>query len=350
VIPPIIAPSGPRGVSDYCPGRSTNQTARNRSACRAPGQSANQRAVPPPIKAPPARSLAVHLHIQQVPMPSQSRPMFYACSDPRKTTHHHRGPDIGQKSRCQEAEKYQKVCGKYDPDRRRKPVTRRREPSDDAVVPFLALPCLFRAMREPPHCSHGPGQKYRAVHIHWVNVSALPVRAAASNPSSQTSNCRTFSSVRSRPISSIARPFLFGAPIEASRVAIPIATPSYSARSHIGAVPSPQELLFFGAVVFLFRDGLASLGRRLLCALRRARKRDQYQRRREDTGSSNSKEIFPFHPIGSPSGRTALCIRIFASISQDACDLVHITASIYQRDCTGLTRIARQDNIKHRAT
>ena len=281
-------------------------------------------------------------------MPSQSRPMFYACSDPRKTTHHHRGPDIGQKSRCPEAEKYQKVCGKYDPDRRRKP--RRREPSDDAVVPFLALPCLFRAMRESPHCRHGPGQKYRAVHIHWVNVSALPVRAAASNPSSQTSNCRTFSSVRSRPISSIARPFLFGAPIEASRVAIPIATPSYSARSHIGAIPSPQELLFFGAVVFLFRDGLASLGRRLLCALRRARKRDQYQRRREDTGSNNSKEIFPFHPIGSPSGRTALCIRIFASISQDACDLVHITASIYQRDCTGLTRIARQDNIKHRAT
>ena len=349
MIPPIIAPSGPRGVSDYCPGRSTNQTARSRSACRAPGQSANQRAVPPPIKAPPARGLAVHLHIQQVPMPSQSRPMFYACSDPRKTTHHHRGPDIGQKSRCPEAEKYQKVCGKYDPDRRGNPVTRRREPSDDAVVPFLALPCLFRAMRESPHAAVTARTKVQSGAHPLGECIGPPRRAAASNPS-RGHRTRTFSSVRSRPISSIVDPFVRGTDRGASRVAIPIATPSYSARSHIGAVPSPQELLFFGAVVFLFRDGLASLGRRLLCALRRARKRDQYQRRREDTGSNNSKEIFPFHPIGSPSGWTALCIRIFASISQDACDLVHITASIYQRDCTGLTRIARQDNIKHRAT
>ena len=44
VIPPIIAPSGSRGVSDYCPGRRTNQTTCYRSACRAPGQPANQRA------------------------------------------------------------------------------------------------------------------------------------------------------------------------------------------------------------------------------------------------------------------------------------------------------------------
>src|SRR5262245_36758428 len=43
VIPPIIAPSGSRGVSDYCPCRGANQAARNRGACRTAGQPANQR-------------------------------------------------------------------------------------------------------------------------------------------------------------------------------------------------------------------------------------------------------------------------------------------------------------------
>jgi hypothetical protein len=42
VIPPIIAPSGSRGVSDYCPCHGANQAARNRSACRTARQPANQ--------------------------------------------------------------------------------------------------------------------------------------------------------------------------------------------------------------------------------------------------------------------------------------------------------------------
>jgi hypothetical protein len=198
---------------------------------------------------------------------------------------------------------------------------------------------------------YGPGQRYRAVHIHWVTVSAPCVPAAAdSNASSQTSNCRTFSSLRSRPISSIVSTLLFRAPIEASCVAIPVATPSYSARSHIRAVPRPQKPLFLGAVVFLFGNGLASRSGGIVCARRRVGKCDQRQARRTDAGSNNSKEISPFHPIGSPSGQTALCMPIFASISQDACELAHIAARISQRDCACLPHIERQNNVENRAT
>ena len=42
VIPPIIAPSGSRGVSNYCPCDGANQATRNRSAYRAARQPANQ--------------------------------------------------------------------------------------------------------------------------------------------------------------------------------------------------------------------------------------------------------------------------------------------------------------------
>src|SRR5262252_6414849 len=186
--------------------------------------------------------------------------------------------------------------------------------------------------------------------IHWGDRNGPPRTHAHSNASSQTSNCRTFSSVRSRPISSIVSTLLIRASIEASRVAIPIATPSNSARSHIRAVPRPQEPLLLGAVVFLFGNGLASLGRRVVCTRRRVGKRDQHQASRTDAGSNNSKEISPFHPIGSPSGRTALCIPIFASIWQDACELAHIAARISQRDLARVPRIERQDNVKNRAT
>jgi hypothetical protein len=143
---------------------------------------------------------------------------------------------------------------------------------------------------------------------------------------------------------------LIRAPIEASRVAIPIATPSNSARSHIRAVPRPQEPLLLGAVVFLFGNGLASVGRRVVCTRRRVGKRDQYQASRADAGSNNSKEISPFHPIGSTSGRTALCIPIFAFISQNACELAHIAFRISRRDCARLSRIERQNNVENRAT
>jgi len=143
---------------------------------------------------------------------------------------------------------------------------------------------------------------------------------------------------------------VFRASIKASCVAIPIATPSYSARSHIRAVPRPQEPLFLGAVVFLLGNGLASLGWRVVCARGRVGKFDQHQAGRTDAGSHNSKEISPFHPIGSPSGRTALCIPIFASISQDACELAHIATRISQRDCARLPRIEGQNNVENRAT
>jgi hypothetical protein len=43
VIPPIIAPSGSRGVSDYCPCHGANQAACNRSTRRTARQPANQR-------------------------------------------------------------------------------------------------------------------------------------------------------------------------------------------------------------------------------------------------------------------------------------------------------------------
>src|SRR6478672_5140826 len=43
VIPPIIAPSGSRGVRDYCPCHGANQAARNRGTCRTAGQPTNQR-------------------------------------------------------------------------------------------------------------------------------------------------------------------------------------------------------------------------------------------------------------------------------------------------------------------
>src|SRR5262249_10220174 len=194
---------------------------------------------------------------------------------------------------------------------------------------------------------YGPGQKYSAVHIHCVTVTARCVPAAHSNASSQTSNCGTFSSVHSRPISSIVSTLLFKAPIEASRVAIPITTPSYSARSHIRTVPRPQEPLLLGTVVFLFGNGLASLSGRIVCARRRVGKRDQHQASRTDAGSNNSKEISPFHPIGSPSRRTALCIPIFASIPQDACELAHIAARISQRDRARVPRVEGQDNVEH---
>jgi hypothetical protein len=42
VIPPIIAPSGSRGVSDYCPCHGANHATRNRSPCRTARQPANQ--------------------------------------------------------------------------------------------------------------------------------------------------------------------------------------------------------------------------------------------------------------------------------------------------------------------
>src|SRR5689334_23242342 len=48
VIPPIIAPSGSRGVSDYCPCHGANHATRNRGPCRTARQP-----VPPPITAPP---------------------------------------------------------------------------------------------------------------------------------------------------------------------------------------------------------------------------------------------------------------------------------------------------------
>lgn len=143
---------------------------------------------------------------------------------------------------------------------------------------------------------------------------------------------------------------LFRAPIEASRVAIPVATPSYSACPHIRAVAGPQEPLLLGAVVFLFRHGLASLAGGIVSTRRCVRKRDQHQASRTDAGSHNSEEISPFHPIGSPSGRTALCIPIFASNSQDACELAHIAPRISRRDCACLSRIKRQNNIENRTT
>lgn len=59
--------------------------------------------------------------------------------------------------------------------------------------------------------SYGPGQKYRAVHIHPVNVSAVAAQTAASSASSETSNCKTFSSVRSRAVSSIVLALSFRA-------------------------------------------------------------------------------------------------------------------------------------------
>ena len=183
-----------------------------------------------------------------------------------------------------------------------------------------------------------------------MTVTVRCVPAAHSNVSSQTSNCGTLSSVRSCPISSIVSTLSFRAPIEASRVAIPIPTPSYSACSHIRAVPRPQEPLLLGAIVFLFGNGLASLSRRIVCTRGRIGKRDQHQAGRTDAGSNNSKEISPFHPIGSPSGRTALCIPIFAFISQDACELAHIAARISQRDRARVPRIEWQDNVKNRAT
>jgi hypothetical protein len=138
---------------------------------------------------------------------------------------------------------------------------------------------------------------------------------------------------------------LFRAPIEASRVAIPVVTPSYSARSHIRAVPRPQQPLFLGAVVFLFGNGLASRSGGIVCARKRVGKCDQHQASPTDAGSNNSQEISPFHPIGSPSGRAALCIPIFASISQDACELAHIAARISQRDCARLPRTERQETV-----
>src|SRR5262249_28336359 len=67
VIPPIIAPSGSCGVSDYCPCHGANQAARNRGTRRTAGQPANQRpgaatdhgapcyTVLPPIRAPSER-------------------------------------------------------------------------------------------------------------------------------------------------------------------------------------------------------------------------------------------------------------------------------------------------------
>ena len=183
-----------------------------------------------------------------------------------------------------------------------------------------------------------------------VSAPLLTRSSGDSNASSQTSNCRTFSSFRSRPISSVVSTLLFRAPIEASCVAIPVATPSYSARSHIRAVPRPKKLLFLGAVVFLFGNDLASRSGGIVCARRRVGKCDQHQASRTDAGSNNSKEISPFHPIGSPSGRTALCIPIFASNSQDACELAHIAPRISQRDCACLSRINRQNNIENRTT
>jgi len=198
---------------------------------------------------------------------------------------------------------------------------------------------------------YSPGLRYSAVHIHWVTVSAPYVPAAAdSNALPQASKCRTCSSFRSHLISSIVSTLLFRAPIEASCVAIPVATPSYSARSHVRAVPRPQKPLFLGAVVLLFGNGLASRSGGIVCARRCVGKCDQHQASRTNASSKNSKEISPFHPIGSPSGRTVLCIPIFASISQDACELAHIAARISQRDCARLPRIERQNNVENRPT
>ena len=113
---------------------------------------------------PPARGLAVHLHIQRVPMPSQLRPMFYAYLDSPQTTHHHRGPDIGQKPRCPEAEKYRKARGKDEPSRRGKPVTRRREPFEGSVTESRSEVAIVAGPLSIAH--YGPGQKYTAVHTH----------------------------------------------------------------------------------------------------------------------------------------------------------------------------------------
>src|SRR5262249_15633048 len=43
VIPPIIAPSGSRGVSDYCPCHRADQAARSRGTCRTTRPPAHQR-------------------------------------------------------------------------------------------------------------------------------------------------------------------------------------------------------------------------------------------------------------------------------------------------------------------
>src|SRR5215472_17918721 len=105
VIPPIIAPSGSRGVSDYCPCRGANQAARNRGACRTAGQPANQRTgAATDHGAPPVHDLAAHSRIQRAPMPSQSRPLFYASASTcdKRPNHHHR-PEIGQKQQWAEA-------------------------------------------------------------------------------------------------------------------------------------------------------------------------------------------------------------------------------------------------------